>query len=317
MSETTRPAATMISRRLVRLLAATAVAVFALAFAPAAFAATTEIVRYGPYTIPAGSMDMPGMIHNKLSFAVPRPCLDCYITGFKPDLVYADGTRANFNTGAMLHHAVWTSQFRADATCSGTLLGLAGERFFATGNERTAIAFPSGYAYRVRFWDSWNMLVDLMNMMADQQTVYVQLTFTIEPFWAGLKPLKSIWLDINDCGSSEYTTPVGQHTASWSWTSNLAGDVVAAIGHQHDYGQQISATDTRNNRTICTSHADFPSSMESPYMGHIDKMSTCTGAPLARVHTGDSIRLDSTYNNTTSAPLTDVMGIMLLYMNPT
>jgi hypothetical protein len=114
----------------------------------------TKTVRYGPYTIPAGSMDMPGMVHNKLSFAVQRPCLDCFITSFKPDLVYGDGTRANMDTGPMLHHAVFTSQFRSDATCGNTWLGLAGERFFGSGNERTPVKFPSGYGYRVRWYDS-------------------------------------------------------------------------------------------------------------------------------------------------------------------
>jgi hypothetical protein len=49
---------------------------------------------------------------------------------FKPDLVYGDGSRANMDTGPMLHHMVLTSQFRRDATCGSTLLGLAGERFF-------------------------------------------------------------------------------------------------------------------------------------------------------------------------------------------
>lgn len=60
-------------------------------------------------------MEMPGMVHNKLSFAVQRPCLDCFITSFKPDLVYGDGTKANLDSGPMLHHAVFTSQFRSDA----------------------------------------------------------------------------------------------------------------------------------------------------------------------------------------------------------
>jgi hypothetical protein len=105
----------------------------------------TKTVRYGPFTIPAGSETDPGMIHNQLRFAVPRPCVDCFITSFTPDLVYADGTRATMATGPMLHHVVFTSQFRSDATCSGTWLGLAGERFFASGNERTKIALPAGY----------------------------------------------------------------------------------------------------------------------------------------------------------------------------
>jgi len=103
------------------------------------------------------------MVHNKLMFGVTRPCVDCHITSFTPDLVYGDGTRATMDSGPMLHHMVLTSQWRPDATCAGSWLGLAGERFFASGNERTTIAFPAGYGYRVRYYDAWNLLVDLMN----------------------------------------------------------------------------------------------------------------------------------------------------------
>jgi len=91
------------------------------------------------------------MIHNQLRLGVARPSGDCYITSFKPDLVYSDGTQATMATGPMLHHAVWSSQWRLDATCTGTWLGLAGERFFASGNERTAIGFPSGVRLSSRF----------------------------------------------------------------------------------------------------------------------------------------------------------------------
>ena len=131
---------------------------------PAQAATSTKTVRYGPFTIPAATSTAdPGMVHNKLLLGVARPCVDCHITSFKPDLVYADGIQATMASGPMLHHAVLTSQWRRDATCAGSWLGLAGERFFASGNERTAISFPAGYGYRVRSYDSWNLLVDLMN----------------------------------------------------------------------------------------------------------------------------------------------------------
>jgi hypothetical protein len=172
---------------------------------PAQAATSTKTVRYGPFTIPGGTATDPGMIHNKLLFGVARPCVDCHIIAFTPDLVYADGTRANMDTGPMLHHMVLTSQWRSDATCAGSWLGLAGERFFASGNERTPIAFPAGYGYRVRYYDSWNLLVDLMNHSTEAKTVYVQVTFTIRPSWESVARLKPVWLDIDQCGDSEYS----------------------------------------------------------------------------------------------------------------
>jgi hypothetical protein len=80
---------------------------FTIAWPSAAQAAdsTTE-VRYGPFTIPAGTQADPGMIHNRLLLGVKRPCSECFITGFTPNLVYADGSTATMDQGPMLHHAV-------------------------------------------------------------------------------------------------------------------------------------------------------------------------------------------------------------------
>lgn len=276
--------------------------------------AATKTVRYGPYTIPAGTMEAPGMVHNKLRFAVSRPCLDCHITGFTPDLVYADGTPANLDTGPMLHHAVFTSQFRADATCSGTWLGLAGERFFATGNERTPIAFPAGYGYRVRWYDSWNLLVDLMNHSTAAKTVYLQVTYTYRPSWEAVKRVRPVWLDIDQCGDSEYTIPAGPSDTHWDWHVNVPGDVMAAFGHVHGHGVAVLATkgtaDDHEQNVICRSDA-----MPDPDDVHsILEMSSCTRTPLATLVSGDTVRLHSLYNS--SHPADDVMGIMLLFVHP-
>jgi Stress up-regulated Nod 19 len=276
-------------------------------------ATSTKTVRYGPFTIPAATSDTdPGMIHNKLLFGVARPCVDCYITSFKPDLVYGDGTTANMDSGPMLHHAVFTSQWRPDATCAGSWLGLAGERFFGSGNERTAIKFPAGYGYRVRYYDSWNLLVDLMNHSTEQSTtVYVQVTYTIRPSWESVARLKPVWLDIDQCGDSEYSIPAGYSDTHWDWKVNVPGKVVAMFGHVHGHGIAVEATnDSRGGASICRSVATLdPMDVHS-----VLAMSTCTGDPLATIRQGDIVRLHSEYNST--HPANDVMGIMLGYINP-
>jgi hypothetical protein len=278
---------------------------------PAQAATYTKVVRYGPFTIPGGSEADPGMIHNQLRFGVQRPCLDCYITSFTPDLVYADGTRATLENGVMLHHTVFTSQFRQDATCSGTLLGLAGERFFASGNERTAITFPAGYGYRVRWYDSWNQLVDLMNHSATAQTVYVQVTYTYRPSWESVNRLRPVWLDIDQCGDSEYSIPAGFSDTHWDWRVNVPGRVVAMIGHLHGHGVAIEATnESRGGTSICKSVA----TLDPADVHNVLAMSTCTGDPLAVVGQGDVVRLHSMYDS--SHPADDVMGIMLAYISP-
>jgi hypothetical protein len=279
---------------------------------PAAQAAEyTRVVRYGPFTIPAGTMTDPGMIHNQLRLAVARPCIDCYITSFTPDLVYADGTRATMDTGPMLHHAVWTSQWRRDATCGNTLLGLAGERFFASGNERTAIRMPSGYGYRVRWYDSWNMLVDLMNHSTTSKTVYVQVTYTVRPGWESVRHVRPVWLDIDQCGDSEYSIPAGYSDTHRDWTVNVQGKVVAMLGHVHGHGIAVEATnESRGGASICRSVATLdPLNVHS-----VLKMSTCTGDPVADVRYGEIVRLHSEYQSAHAAD--DVMGIMLGYIHP-
>jgi Stress up-regulated Nod 19 len=273
-----------------------------------------RVVRYGPFTIPAATdSDHPAML-TRLRLAVQRPCLDCFITSFTPDLVYEDGTEANLSTGAMLHHFVLTSQFRSDATCSGTWLGLAGERFFASGNERTAIDFPAGYGYRVRWYDSWNLLVDLMNHSTDAaKTVYVKITYTVRPSWESVKRLRPVWLDIDQCGDSEYSIPAEFSDTHWDWTVNVAGKVVAAIGHLHGHGVAIEARNgvEEDSELICRSESKLdPNDVHS-----VLSMSTCTGDPLAVVRTGQTVRLHSMYQS--SHPADDVMGIMLAYIHPT
>ena len=282
----------------------------------------TKTVQYGPFTIPAASGDMPGMLE-QVKLGVKKPCTDCYITSFTPDLKYTDGTTANVDvikdpqtgtvthTGVMLHHTLFTSQFRSDATCAGTPLGLAGERFFASGNERTPIEFPEGYGYRVRSWDSWNMLVDLMNHEPESKSVYVEVTYTYRSASeAGMKPLKPVWLDIDQCGDSEYSIPAGYSDTHWDWKVNVPGKVVAAIGHVHGHGIAVEATnDSRGGASICRSEA----TLDPDNVHNVLSMSTCTGDPLARVRLGDIVRLHSEYQSRHAA--NDVMGIMLAYIH--
>jgi hypothetical protein len=279
-----------------------------LALSPAA-SAEERTVLYGPFTLGAGTMTDPYQTGNNLRLAVQRPCSDCFITKFTPDLVdAATGESVNMKQGPMLHHAVWTSQWRQDATCGNDWLGLAGQRFFASGNERSVASYPDGYGYRVRWYDSWNMLVDLMNHSETERSVYVKLTVETRPSSAAVKPVRPVWLDIDQCGDSEYSIPAGYSDTHSDWNVNVPGRVVAAIGHVHGHGIAVEAT--RGRMSICRSTATLdPIDVHS-----VLSMSTCTGDPLAVLKSGQNVRLHSEYNST--HPADDVMGIMLLYIRP-
>ena len=53
-----------------------------------------------------------------------------------------NGTTANLNNDAMLHHFVLINPGRADPVCPSGLEGQLGERFFAAGNERSQMHLP-------------------------------------------------------------------------------------------------------------------------------------------------------------------------------
>jgi Stress up-regulated Nod 19 len=295
-----------------RTIVASVIVVLSLLVPASASAESTKTIRYGPFTVPGGTHTMPGM-KTALRLGVSKPCSECYITSFTPDLTYASGTfagqRADMATGMMLHHAVFASQWRSDATCSGSWLGLAGERFFASGDERSRVKLLAGYGYRMRWYDQWNLLVDLMNMSAGDKQVYLTITFTLRAAYEPVRPVKPVWLDIDNCGDSEYSVPVGYDDHHWDWQSTMDGTIVGMIGHQHHTGVRIDATnETQGGSLIC-------SSTVTEEMDHVVAMSPCTRYLPATIHRGEVIRLHSVYNS--DIPRSDVMGIMLGYVHRT
>ena len=280
-------------------------------------AGTVADVRYGPFTVPAASKDAPGMVMNQFAANLPAPCSHCYVTDIVPSLVYADGSDANFDSGTMLHHFVLFNPAARDATCPNGFFGAAnfGDRFFASGSERSHMHLPDGFGY-YNAGTTWTLDADLMNMMPDPQQVYVRVVVRYRDASAHLKNVRPIWLDINNCGTSEYAIPHGASDAQWSWTSNLTGEIVGIGGHQHDLsamdmncmdasmcpghggGTAISAElvggsshvyfgprpptgalpAALTGATICRSEDryDTPFGMQNGYMGHLDTMTACS-----------------------------------------
>lgn len=261
----------------------------------------TVVARYGPWTV------APDAMTGNQVFSVPRPCQGCYITGMQPDLVYADGTSANHDTRAMLHHAVLLNNSRSDATCSNA----PGQRFFASGNERVNVNLPAGYGYRINSTDQLFGVVDLMNHNhTTSQTFYFQVTYTFTT--STLTPVRPVWLDIDQCGDSEYAIPAGVSDTHYDWTVNVPGRVVFAAGHLHDEGVRIEAT--QGSTSICNSVAGYgetPDYIDHHGGIHLSSMSTCSGN-VATLTQGQVVRLHSIYDSPMS--MTDVMGIMIMYV---
>jgi hypothetical protein len=194
--------------------------------------------RYGPFTINANSA-----VHNAIDFTAPTPCQDCYITDIVPQLIYdgdannANGTIANLTNNMMMHHFVLINPARQDAVCPSGLEGQLGERFFASGNERTHMHLPGPYGYyNPPGQTTWTLIYHLVNKDSVQKKVSIQIYYKWRTASESPPPeeAKPLWLDIDGCGDSEYTIPTGYSDTHATWTSNVTGKMIAIAGHLHD-----------------------------------------------------------------------------------
>ena len=98
-----------------------------------------------------------------------------------------------------------------------------------------------------------------------------------------------MWLDIEGCFDSEYTTPVGYNDTTVDWTSTVSGRLLGMAGHMHD----VDIT----NSTPCVNHcpekghgiavsAELLGGNSSDYFGPIPPgnapPASLTGATLCR-----------------------------------
>ncbi|MFF7892521.1 hypothetical protein ACFZDI_11560 [Streptomyces sp. NPDC007907] len=264
-------------------------------------------VRYGPFTIPAASGHDHGESGNRLSLNVRKPCDDCFITGFKPKLVYADGSNANVNTGPMLHHMVMGNHWKNDVVCNGP------QRIFASGNERVESVLPSGYGIKVGRGERWNMLYDLMNHAPQNKTVYISVTYTHESATGSrLEPVTPIWMDAGGCLGSAYDAPEGVSEKTRRWRSTISGTLVHMRGHLHHSGHSVRTENLTTGRLLCNVVAEEGGSPEFIDLhGHteISDMPPCSGDSLGVIHRGDVLQITSRYEIDGHSH-DDVMGIM-------
>jgi hypothetical protein len=290
---------------------------------------TTKTIEYGPYTIPAGSGDPHdhmgmGELENVIVQNIAKPCTGCTIIGVTPDLVYTDGTRATISGGPMLHHAMFAAQSsgKSDVTCPGKGPGLLGERFFASGDERTAVDLESlPYGYKVNSTETWNMVYDLMNWETIAKTVKIKMTYkyatgTDATSRASLRP---VWLDQAQCSlDSLITVPEGLSDRHYDWKATFGGKLIAAAGHVHDHGVNEELTNQSTGGTLlCNSVAGYGGTgYETPDgRKHISSMSVCTGNPIATIAKNDTLRLHTIYNVPAGhGAIDNAMGIMLAYI---
>ncbi len=271
-------------------------------------------MRYGPFVLPAAANG--GNDHrNQILPAILPPCVNCLVTSMTPDLVYADGSPANMDTGPMLHHSVLFDTLTNDPTCGrgDSTVGFIGHRVFAAGNERTPMILPEGYAVPIASpW--WAGVFEIMNDAPSVNVVFFELTVTYLPGAdTSVKPVTPVWLDVDNCGDSQFAIPKGESVTKWKWTSNITGRIVAAGGHVHDGGISITLSNATRGDRMCTSLAGYGT--KPAYMGSVESMSICPYDRIGVVKAGEDLQLDTYYNSMAAAP--DVMGIMIAYVYET
>lgn len=298
----------------------------------ASAAITTKTIEYGPYTIPAGSgdphnHDAMGELANVIVQNVAKPCTGCTLIGVTPDLVYTDGKRATISNGPMLHHAMFAAQSsgKSDVTCPGKGPGLLGERFFASGDERTAVDLTSlPYGYKINSSETWNMVYDLMNWETSAKTVKIKVAwkYATGSDATSRAPLRPVWLDQAQCTlDSLITVPEGFSDFHYDWKATFSGKLIAAAGHIHDHGVNDELTNESTGGTLlCNSVAGYggPGYETPDGRKHISSMSVCTGNPIATISKNQTLRLHTIYNVPAGhGAIDNAMGIMIAYINQT
>lgn len=220
----------------------------------------TETHTYycGPITVTGGA--------NKIRYPVMRsnekPSENGWITSIEPDLVAVDEETGQLyvptSDKVMFHHGVWINFNRDDATAGR-------QRFYATGEEKTALRLPEGYGYRYLASDNWVLNHMIHNLVPEQFTMYIKWKITFipddSPLAEDMTPVRPIWMDVEngsfypvfdvhrgDGGKDgKFTFPDDTYgRESWPygagtmpknrWRVDRDGYIVASVGHVHSGG---------------------------------------------------------------------------------
>ena len=88
------------------------------------------------------------------------------------------------------------------------------ERFFGVGNERSNVIFSdwgiTDAGYKIKSIDSFASLIDVMNENEQDKTVWLTATYDIVDGHPYKDEIRSIWLDVRQCGTSQVNPPKGK-----------------------------------------------------------------------------------------------------------
>ncbi len=207
--------------------------------------------RFGPVRIHPGQNTI-AIAPNDL-----RPPKEGWITSFRPDLTYANGTVPRVDI-IHLHHAVWL---------------INGYPTFAAGEEKTRFRVPRPYGWHYRPTDHWLLNHMIHNLIPTPTRVYITWEMDFAPVGSraarGMRDVRTQWMDVEAIkpypvfdvlrGSGHngrYTFPDDAPNAYAGgparnrWVVDHDATLVGTAGHLHPGGLYTDLKLTRNGRTV-------------------------------------------------------------------
>ena len=267
---------------------------------------------YGPYDVDEDGLAVPPSL-------VPAPNEEGYITDARAAVVDARSDRISRHV-IHLHHAVWVNPVEDDVTCAA----LPGDRFFASGKERTPMHLPDGIGYH---WANeaspdwpyngnkgWGMVAHLDSMhQLSHDNVYIRLRMGFTPSSEEtLDEMRPVWIDVNGSCTANPTfdVPKGGSDDRFRLSDRLdmplSGRFVGMAGHLHDGGLRLRLRNDTTGQRIYTSRARYE---DDSYRWFLTTMTSFYDDPGIAVSEGDELELTAVYDS--SRRRRDAMGIML------
>ena len=277
--------------------------------------------KYGPISItPGGNLILAGPV------TIEKPAYDGYMTMIKPNLVRADGSVPPVDE-IHLHHSVWLDLTHKDISKPDLF---PGKRFFAAGEEKTTLSFPSGYGYPVNASDVWAVNYMIHNQTPVPEEVWITYDVDFVPAASELgqtmKAAQPVWMDVDNGeaypvfdshrGSGTngvYTYPPGGTNGQNEWTVPQDGALVWAGGHVHPGGLYTDLDVRRGTQStrVFRSEAEY-FDPNGPVSWDMAMTVTDPGWRVG-VNQGDKLRLTTGYE-TQRASWYEGMGIDIVLM---
>jgi len=296
---------------------------------------------------PGAAMDMgmenEGGLYDASNKKAPAPCTDCTLKYAAATLTYPDGSVANINTGAWLHHLTMSlvGPSRSDLRCPGGTKRIpAGmERILAIHNDRNETFFGANALDARGLYVGKDDVFDLELMLKNELNISKDVQYHIDWEFVPGKPqgwgdVRGIWMDAAPCSAmmSDIDPPKGKELFTLegdAWTSTVDGLLLNTVGHMHDGGVRVDIL--QNGKAVCKSSAVYdgkpdyiPSAKAieqgAAKMNHISSYTPCND--IGALKKGDKLSLTASYDFAKWKPAvnkigaeSDVMGVAMVFVD--